>query len=195
MQLYFYALEEDIENILEYMLTQEDFRFFEGYSETDQSIREFKSTTDWRIARKISKRCLLLRGWSENFTSGTAFSEIVHKPHVGGRRTELKGVAIVQIQEAYKLDNGALFPARISHWNEAGAKQNSWTDAQINEVDWLELKRTSGRIQRYIRKLGEAKVNSMPVLPAAFAGLRAKTFSLWNFGEPISLGSERLVVS
>lgn len=191
MQLNFFALEDDIALILDYLLNEEDFSFFEGYSETDKPIRQFTSVDQWRDARMSKGRCLLLRGRDKSFTNNPVFKEIIHAPEIGGSRTCLEGAAIVQIAEGRFLENGALYPANIGHWNEAGARQRSiWTEAQLNEVDWTQLRKISGRMQRYIKnKLARAKLRSFPILPAAYEAFIRGEFNLWNFGEIVTPSS------
>ena len=193
MQRYFFGLQNDIYALLDSILDIPEFRFFEGYSRVDQPIREFSSADEWHDARKEHGRCLLLKGWSHAFTNNIKFKQVVLASHIGGERTCLEGVAVIQIEEARVLDNGSLYPARISHWNEAGARQRSnWSEADLDEVNWPELRRVSSVIQRRLKGLSCGKIGSYPILAEAAEAFESGHIDLWNFGEVIEPGSSKI---
>ena len=195
MQLDVFALEDDIAMILDYLLQNQGFRFFEGYSETNKAIREFTSIDDWQDARRNKGRCLLLRGWHSSFTNAPIFKKIIHSPTIGGERSCLEGVAIMQIKESFDEGDGNLRRAIISHWNEAGARQrSSWSDQQLNEVNWPQMRKLSGRLQRHIKNnIAVAKVRSYPILPAAYKAFQAGNMGIWCSDKLVTLGSDLIV--
>ena len=85
------------------------------------------------------------------------------------------------------MDNLCLYPSRLSNWSEKGARQRaSATQEELDAVDWKALKSHSQKIKRYIRvKISVATLNSMPIMPDAYAKFCNEEFFLWNWGEII----------
>lgn len=192
MQLDFFALEDDIAILVEYLIDVESFRLFEAYSRTDHHIREFSAPEHWRQAKEDASGQLLLRGWSERFSTKPIFREIIHKSDIGGRRSCLEGVALFQIEEGCQ-EGEVLKPSRLSHWNEAGARQRSpWSDADIDAVDWNELRKASRRMQRHVRNIARAKVGSYWILPHAMDALLSGSIVVFASGSLVKANSEKV---
>ncbi len=196
MQLYFYALDEDFQSLLDHLIFQEGFRLFEGSSVVNETIREFKTSADWLRKRAEVVRRVPIRGWSETFGREPVFRTVTLASPPESFRVTLEGPAMFQLNEPYRMDNGALFPAHLSHWTEAGARRRSrYSEDALNEVDWKELMQASRRVKSFVRHQAEATINKMPILPAAHEKFLAGDFELWNFGERISPQSDRYLVS
>ncbi len=179
-QLDFYAVREDIRGLLHFIFEETDVRVFEEYSEYDRELREFRSYHDLATAFELGtdpygKGCHIILGlWSPTVTSEVQVSRTDLKrtkrfPH--DFRYHLSGIGLLRLHLGGRYQN-VITDSYFGHWNEAGARQRSGGNAEA--VDWRVLSRISGRIQRHIRgRMAAAKINSRPILRAAFAEVEA----------------------
>ena len=159
MTLYFFATDEDVFSLAEWLIASEQFRIFEGYSRIDRPIRELHTVADF-AAMHEGLPSILLRGWSPTFTTNPEFRRFKLNPAFGDHRTTLEGAAIVQI-EGGRLVGENLYPACVSHWSEAGARARSvYPVEDLDEVNWANLRRASGRIGRAIKSRSSAKLRT-----------------------------------
>jgi len=197
-QLDFFALDEDVEDVLRFVYDQTDCRMFESRSRPGRSIREFPSLQLLLDSdhRDVNHGRFNLRFFSPAANFEPTFREIV-LTETGKIKTIFDGVPVYQIVQGGYLDteDDVLRWSTFSHWNEAGAKQRSTIpDEVLEQVDWKALRRVSGQIQRHIKnRLAVAKVRTRPVLSHAYSSMAD---GLRLFGGPgiVDSSSSRLEV-
>jgi hypothetical protein len=172
----FYALRDDIRELVHFLFEETDARVFESYSEYDAELREFRSFDELSSAFPLGNdphghgHAALLQLWFPSVTRDVEFERIALEVPGHKFRYCISGVGLVQLYLGGARE-GIITDSHYGHWNEAGARQRSGGD--VDAVHWSVLSRLSGRIQRHIRSsMGVAKVRGRPILPAAFAGLR-----------------------
>jgi hypothetical protein len=185
-------MRDDFRYVVDLMIRTEGFRVFEAYSGIDKPHREVTSSEEFEATFEAEHP--LVRGWSPQFTNRPLFRQVKLNPTVGKKRTALEGPGIVQIDGGRLLDGPkALYPTRMSLWNERGARSGSgYSEDELNEVDWAALRRVSARLVRAIEKASPAKLHRMPIMPCAFAALERGEFQLWNFGEAVGNSSSKI---
>ena len=183
----FLATSEDIKNIVWYMLDELNFTIFEAYSEFDNPIRQIHSNCTLGDLKDKHDN-ILVRGWKDEFNSTPKFKLIKSaNPELFKERTTVGNLAQIQIYKQRLMDNLCLYPSRLSNWSEKGARQRaSATQEELDAVDWKALKSHSQKIKRHIRvKISVATLNSMPIMPDAYAKFCNEEFFLWNWGDII----------
>lgn len=153
-------------------------KLFEAYSRVDYEIREFKSSKDILASSHIEDNHggIFVRGWWESVTSNPFVRTINLNPNIGKYRQTLEGVGTFQLLQGrpHNLADNALNPSCFSHWNEKGAFQRaSYSDKDVDEVNWAEFKRLSGKLHRHLRdKMFQAKLFKRPILQGACSDLK-----------------------
>lgn len=190
-QLDFFALDEDFYSLVQFLLSETDLIVYEAYSPIDEDIRRVTTTDALKaMAGERQGGGFLLRAWSPEVTRRPLFRTIILRPEIGGQRTTLEGAGIMQLQQGL-VEHGHLHRSSLGHWNEAGARQALGDIA--DEVDWMAMRRLSGRINRHVRnQLAVAKLYSAPVLPQAYACLGAD-LSLWYAAREHRQNSENMM--
>lgn len=176
---------------MSYMVSDLGFIIYQAYSEFDKPIRQIFSDTE--ISQLEDRHgSILVRGWHNEFTSPPIFKTIKsNRPDLFTERTVVTNLAQIQVYKQRLMDNGCLYPTRLSHWTKKGARQKAFaTVEELNSVDWSKLKSISSKIKRQIRtKMSVAKLNEMVILPDAFEKFSEGQFLLWNWGETVEPNS------
>jgi len=169
----FYALEGDLQKLIEFILGETDFRIFESYSRFDSELREFRTFEELAAAFTIGRNSndrglqILLKLWSPSAMERVSFERINLKVPGHTFRYRINGIGLIQFYL------GGVFDERITnssygHWNQPLVRHRETGEADT--VDWTTLNRLSGRVQRFIRnKMAVAKVGTRPILPEAFS--------------------------
>src|SRR5687768_11779101 len=77
----FYAIEQDISDVLEFVLTETDCKIFESYSEFDKELRKFKSVSEiFEAYNSKSVGTFLLQLWSPSVSTKFVLKKIVLDP-------------------------------------------------------------------------------------------------------------------
>ena len=183
-QVDFFASDDDFINLVDWLLTENDFKIYEGYSRVDHSIRQITTAEDMLdLANERNNASFLIRFWSPRVTNEPVFKDIKLNPSIGNFRTSLEGAGIIQLEHG-RVENGRIFNSTLSHWNEAGAKAKCIYPSDV--VDWKKLRLISGQLSRQIKnKLAQTKVGAAPVLKGAVSQLNSG-LSLWYCGEEIT---------
>ncbi len=185
----FYAIEQDISDVLEFVLTETDCKIFESYSEYDKELREFKSISEV-IGAYDSKSVgtFLLDLWSPSVSSKVVIKKIVLDPRKcngATHRFTIEGWGLMQLYFG-RIQNDEIEHSHYGHNSEKRARnwESTYLDelGSVNDWNWELLKKISGKIQYHIRKrLAVSKVSSRPILKTAFEkhskGCRFKYFS------------------
>ena len=181
----FYAVEQDIAKILEFIYAETDCRVLESYSENDRDLREFKSVSEVLDAyNSKSVGTFLLQLWSPSVSSEVVIRKISLDPRKcngATHRFSIEGWGLMQLYFG-RIQNEEIHPSHFGHNSEKRAR--NWESTFLDELgsadgwDWEFLKKISGKIQHQIRKkLAASKINSRPILEAAFKEV-SKGFSL-----------------
>lgn len=172
----FYAVRDDIRELVHFIFEKTDARVLESYSEYDAELREFRSFDELSSAFRLGSdphgkgQAVLLQLWFPSAMYDVELERIPLKVAGHSFRYRVSGVGLVQLYLGGE-SGGVVTESHYGHWSEAGARQRA--TGNIDIVDWSALSRISGRIQRHIRsKLAVAKVRGRPILPAAFAALQ-----------------------
>jgi len=178
MNLDFYALRDDICELVHFIYEETDARVFESYSRHDTELREFRSLEELSSAFELgidpygSGRATTLQLWFPSVTRDAKVKRINLKVKGHSFRYCIEGTGLVQLYLGGKHE-GEITDSHLGHNNEAGARGRAPESAAA--IDWGALRKVSRRIQRHIRnKLAVAKLYTRPVLPAAFSSLQAR---------------------
>lgn len=177
-QLDFYANSSDILEVIDYMFELSPMKLFEAYSRIDYEIREFKSSKDILASSHMEDNHggIFVRGWWEHVTSNPFVKTFDLNPSIGKHRQSLEGVGTFQLLQGRPQDlaDNALNLSHFSHWNEKGAFQRaSYSDEDVDEVNWAEFKSLSGKLHRHVRnKMFKAKLFKRPILQGAYSDLQ-----------------------
>ncbi|ALO42788.1 hypothetical protein [Pseudoalteromonas phenolica] len=183
-QVDFFASDDDFIDLVDWLLTETDFKIFEAYSRIDHDIRQIVTAKDLvDLANERKNSSFLLRFWSPSVTNEPVFKSIKLNPNIGKFRTSLEGAGVIQLEHG-RVENNRIFNSTLSHWNEAGAKAKCMYPTDV--VDWKKLRSISGQLNRHIKnKLAHAKVGSAPVLKGAIKQIDSG-LPLWYCGKEIT---------
>jgi hypothetical protein len=172
----FYAIEQDISDVLEFVLNETDCNIFESYSEHNKELREFKSISEVIEAyNSKSVGIFLLQLWSPSVSSKIVIKKIVLDPQKCNGATHRFSIAGWGSMQLYfgRIQNDEIEYSHFGHNSEKRARnwESTYLDelGSVDEWDWQLLKKLSGKIQYHIRKrLAVSKVSSRPILDCAF---------------------------
>ncbi|HWB61308.1 MAG TPA: hypothetical protein VG733_17635 [Chthoniobacteraceae bacterium] len=180
----FYALGDDLRNIVQFLYAETDIVIFELSSNPGCEPRSFRSLAELEAAFKLgSYRAGNLQLWSPSVMKQPVFERADFNADTAARlghsfRYSVRGAGLIQLY-LNGLQDGVIYHTHYGHWNEAGACKRSMYPA--DDCDWKALTKLSGRIQRHIRgKLSAAKLYSRPVLQHAYNALQQKNGLWWG---------------
>ncbi len=172
----FYALKEDMQELVHFLFEETDVRIFESYSQFDSELREFNSFDELASAFSLGEDrngqggAVLLELWSPKVMPQVDFQRIALTLPGHTFRYQISGVGLIQLYLGGRHQD-TITDSHYGHWNEAGARQRGTGDPDT--VDWHALLQLSGRIQRHLRnRLAAGKVRGRPILRAAFAAVQ-----------------------
>lgn len=174
----FYALESDLETVLDFVFDKSGCRVFESYSEYGKPLCEFRSVAELKERYPLgycrgNAPSVLLMLLPES--AGKLVVEQIPKERIRPDepvRHAAAGWGLISLQL------GGQSPKEIvaSHTNHNSQKRATTWHGIYGDVygspsawDWPLVESTSRRINSFIRKTGAAKAGSRPVLPAAAA--------------------------
>lgn len=172
----FYAVEQDISDVLDFVLSETDCKIFESYSEFGEELREFKSVSEILEAyNSKSVGTFLLELWSPLVSSKVDFKKIVLDPQKCNGAMHcfrIEGWGLMQLYFG-RIQNNEIEHSHFGHNSEKRARK--WESTYLDELDsvddwnWTLLKKISDKIQYHIRKkLAISKANSRYILSTAF---------------------------
>ena len=165
----FYAVKSDLQKLLAFLYDETDIVIFELSSEFDREIRRFKSLKELENVYDVgqmSKGQLHFQLWSASVTREPEPRKINLKMKDYLFRYSVEGAGLIQLYLGGVKDN-AVGETHYGHWNQAGAEARCVLPTA--DCDWETLKKLSGKIQRFIRGMAVAKINSRVILPEAFS--------------------------
>ena len=171
----FYALAEDCRAVLDFIFEQDGWVLHELSSRPDHEVRVFRATADVCSAFSIGKTATHFQLHAPEMGGRAQHRRIVFEPGaVKGAtfRYATDGWGLIQLYFGALRKDGTLTNSHTNHNSEVRAQAWAPTyrnDPSPEEWDWAGVKRVSGRLVRFIRKLGVGKLGSRPILPAAHA--------------------------
>ncbi len=175
--LNFFAVRNDMLDLLSFIYSETDCVVFESYSRYDAELRQFASVQQLDAAYPVG---------SNPHGNGYAITLQLHSPSVAApphvKRISLsvpghsfrycvESAGLMQLYLGGAYD-GLISQSHFGHWNEAGARQRCISPA--DEVNWVLQRSLSGKIQRHIKnRLSHAKVQSRYILTHAFSELQS----------------------
>lgn len=168
----FFAAEDDLRAVLDFIFSSTDARVFESYSEFGAELREFHSVDELAAVFPLGtdphgNGCVaLLMLWSPSVMRDLSIRRFALNPAACDGHTfrhSIEGGGLIQ------LYLGGVFERVVtrSHYgHQSQVRAETW---EVDDgVNWEALKTLSNRIQYHIRKrLAVGKAASMPVLPQA----------------------------
>jgi hypothetical protein len=177
----FYALGDDLRDLIRFIFAETDIVIYEHSSEFDREVRHFRSLSELETVFQLgSYRAGNLQLWSPLVMARPVLRRFELKVPGHSFRYAVEGAGLIQLYLDGVRD-GIVYHTHYGHWNEAGARQRSIHSA--DDCDWSALAKLSGRIQRHIRKLSTGKLYARPVLYHAFIAVQ-QGHGLW-FGPTI----------
>jgi hypothetical protein len=188
-QLNFFATKPDLKQVFDFVYAETDFRVFESYSEFGRELREFSSLSALAAAYEVGAdlhgngTAALLQMWSPSVMAKPEIVRIALDPNKCKGHTfryRISGYGLVQLYLG-GIHGRIITHSHYGHFSERGAAK--WGD--ISHVDWVALKKISGRFQRHVsRKLAVAKAPGNPVLADAFEKYREGYELRWAAQNP-----------
>src|SRR5438093_278494 len=159
----FYALTEDLRDIVRFILDETDIVVYESASEFDRELRQFRSCAELETVFQLGAfRAGYLRLWSPSVMAQPVIQRVALTGVPGHTfRYSVEGAGLIQLH-LDGIRDGIVYHSHYGHWNEAGARERCIHPA--DDCDWSALRKLSGRIQRHIRGIAAAKLYARPVL-------------------------------
>lgn len=171
--LNFYALKEDMLNILDFIFKNTNCRIFEARSGFNMELKEFRSLSEMDSELKIGitesghEFAIKLQLWSPEVVKQINIEKFDLKHPVHSFQHSLRTIGLMQLNFGGK-DLHAITPSQFGCSNEKDRRQLS---GKVEHVDWDRLLEISSQIKRHILKQAVAKVRACPILSGAYKGL------------------------
>jgi hypothetical protein len=182
----FYAVDKDLEDVLNFVFQELPVRVFESYSSFEHELTELKSVQDiadhYPLGQcKNNSESVLLQLWAVNSSKEVRIRKIKLDPKKcdGAQfRYTIEGWGLIQLYLGGVSKSGVI----ASHTNHNSEKRaNAWSSTYSDRMgspaawNWKEVTAISNKLNRYIRKAAVTKQGSRPVLKAAADLLAAGT--------------------
>jgi hypothetical protein len=168
----FYGLKGDLQKLLAFIYDETDIVVFELSSEFDREIRRFTSLKDLESTFNIgqmTKGQIHLQLWSVSVMKEPKPRRIKLTMKDHSFRYAIEGAGLIQLYLGGLKEN-IIGETHYGHWNQAGAEERCVLPTE--DCDWEALKKLSGRLQRFIRGMAVAKIDSRVILPEALSEIR-----------------------
>ena len=183
----FYATDDDLKDVLDWMTALPGMQCLEIYSRPDKANRFFDSApkSDWQN--------LSLGFWPSEVGSAPrrrriwfSLDTMVRMKAFG--RTQLESPAIITIGQVKELAEPDIAPCELRYWTETSARRyglgyGNFTQAQLDDVDWVEMGKTMLTVRKHIKASAVANWRSKPVLPGVAEVLKSSSAKLWFWGD------------
>ena len=168
----YFALGSDFTQVLDFIFAESGCRVFEAYSPFNEELVEFRTTPEV-IARYGSEMSPQGNGGVFLQLLAPGSGEVVVERLGTGAETfryAASGWGMIQMQFGH-VAKGRLFSSHTNHNTMKRAllwePHNRARLGSALAWDWPLVAKTSGRINRFIRKLGVSKLGSRIILPEA----------------------------
>jgi hypothetical protein len=180
----FYAIDRDLDDVLEFVFSASACRVFESYSPCGAELAEFHSVEEVRAryplgeCRGHTASAHLMLWPIEASEAVTAHRISLSPPREGATfRYRISGWGLIQLYLGGRSADGIV----VSHTNHnSESRARAWESTSGDELgpasawDWKEVTRVSRQLNNHIRRrLAVDKIGSRPVLARAAAALTA----------------------
>jgi hypothetical protein len=167
----FYAVDDDLRELLSFIYADTDIVVFESYSEYDRELRQFDSVAEIEAIHTLGTHLALhLQLWSPSVMKRPIVRRIELDVPGHTFRYAVEGAGLMQLY-LDGVKDGVIYHSHFGCWSEAGARERSIHPA--DDCDWRALSRVSGQIQRHVRRrMAGAKLYARPVLRHAVGAVR-----------------------
>jgi hypothetical protein len=174
----FYAVEDDLINVLDVVFSQADCRIFEMYSPFGQELMEFRTTQDISDRYTLGKcqgnsPSVMLQLLPNNARGQVKIEKVTLKPEKCGGHTfryKASGWGLIQLYLG-GVSSAGIVHSHTDHNSEKRAKAWEATYPEMGPAsnwDWKAITLFSSRLNRIIRnKLAVTKEGARVVLPHA----------------------------
>ncbi len=185
----FYAVGNDLVNILEFTFTNLDCRVFELSSGFDEQLCEFKSLEELKEKYDIGKcinrtSSVNLQLWPVKASNSVVIDKIDLNPKKcnGAKfRYQITGWGLIQLYIG-GISKLGIVHSHTNHNSEKRAKKLASINPELtgtpSDWDWKEVSRVSNKLNRYITKCSVSKINSRPVLQEAATKIKGGNIAL-----------------
>lgn len=185
----FYGNVDDVLKLWRFISNLPGMRFVEVYSRNNVENRWFESFPEEKYEQDGASH---VAAWP-SLVGGVPRQRIDRLPADSAKKIRASGTfflespALIEITTAPSpTDPDYISPRELRYWTEKTARGHSkycHDDSQNNEVDWLQLKKTTDQIISYIKKTAPLGWNRKPVLPGCAESLKDGSRELWFWGE------------
>jgi hypothetical protein len=200
MQITFFAVDEDLEAIVQAFFEMPGARLVESYSRPDQTNRDLKNLSAikeiWR-----EDQLLTFSVWSTDtsmppFSERILFDQQTQRQLAAKGRTVLHNPAFINLPQGREQHAGCLTYSIINAWTEQAARQRSiYADHILDRVHWKRHDALVRKIQRRIKAASTAKFGSIPIMPAAWNALVSSNLKLWMGPDQIDATSRHIHIA
>jgi hypothetical protein len=180
----FYAVEEDVRNVLNFVFSQPGWTLYELASRHDSALRQFRSTEEVYNAFALPYLDAYFHLHAPEMGGRVYAKRVQFKPNAVPHakfRHDSHGWGLIQLHLVGPR-NGTLKASHTNHNSEARARRWEPTYAdepdRVADWDWQAVTRTSSRLNRYIRTKAPSKLGSRPILSGAFEASLQGTIQL-----------------
>jgi hypothetical protein len=169
----FYGVEEDFDQILDFVFAQPGWVLVELSSAPDQALRTFRSRVELTAVHEVGTAQALFNLHASSMAAPIVERRVTFKPGaVPGAlgRTDSAGWGLIQLYLGPTVDG----EIRLSHSNHnSRTRALAWESLYLDDLgpvqawDWNEVERVSSRLNRFIRRIAVDKVGSRVILPGA----------------------------
>ncbi len=189
----FYALADDLRDLIRFLFGETDIVIYELSSATDHEVRQFRSLSELETVFQLGNfRAAYLQLWSPSVMAQPVLRRVALTGVPAHTfRYAVEGAGLIQLY-LDGVKDGIIHHSHYGHWNEAGARERSLHPAE--DCDWPALGKLSGRIQRHIRRIAAAKLRARPVLQHCLASVQRGGAGL-RFGQELHHADSKDIVA
>jgi hypothetical protein len=183
----FYGDTEDVLGVWKFLSDVPGMQFIEVFSQENCPNEQFEAFPGERL---LQDGTMTVAAWP-SVVGGRPRQRIERlspesaaRLRASGKRV-LESPAFIRMTTAEAPNNQLIGPRELIYWTEKAARRYGkieFDEAQIEEVDWAQLKAITDKIISYVKRSSEARWRSMPVLPGCASELRASSKRLWDWG-------------
>lgn len=177
--LNFYAIDEDYEQILNFIFTELDCRAFESYSKYENNLIEFKTAQeaiqyfDLKSFSKARNKSALIMLWPTTASQNVQINKIKLDPkrcNGATYRFSIDGWGLINLYLKGINEDGLQY-SNTNHNSEKRALnwQSLYSDkiGSPNSWNWKEVSRISRKLNNFIKKNAPNKVGALHIMNCA----------------------------
>jgi hypothetical protein len=184
----FYGDLEDVLGVWKFMSDLPGMQFIEEFSQKNRKNQQFEAFPGEQF---LEDGRFTIAAWP-SVVGGQPRQRIERLSPESAARLRASGTCVLESPAFIRMATVAapndqlIGPRELFYWTEKNArrygKNIDFDEAQLQEVDWAQLKIITDKIISHIKRSSEARWNSMPVLPGCARDLRGGSKKLWCWG-------------